>query len=432
MIKKIFLITAPLLLILSGCGGNQSTQSADTGSIAFSVEWRGTAAASSSPGISKAQLDCNASGIATVEAAVYDGPTLAASGGPWSCSAHAGSITNVPPANNYKVTITGKDASGNMAAYGELSGLSVLGGQTTNAGAISVSAIATIATGQNKPYHITTDGTNVYWTEYDNGNGAVKKTGINGGTVTPFASGLNTPNGIAVDASNVYWTEQGGSKVSMVSLNGGTPTTLASYPTYPTMYNPMGIAVDSTDVYWITSIQPTGALWKVPISGGTATTIVTGLNNPYSIAVDSTSVYWTEQNGGTVKKASKDGMTVTTLASGQSAPYELAIDTTNVYWGLFSGGGVAKVGIGGTGGTVTTLAAGGTPNIYGAGIAVDATNVYWVESTASTGTIKKVGINGGTVTTLAPNMNFSFGLAADATSVYWTEQNVGNIKKVFK
>ena len=71
----------------------------------------------------------------------------------------------------------------------------------------------TLASGLSNPYQIAVDSTSVYWTEYTT-SGAVKKVGINGGTVTTLASGLNYPKGIAVDSTmlavdstSAYWAD---------------------------------------------------------------------------------------------------------------------------------------------------------------------------------------------------------------------------------
>ncbi|MFO0673520.1 MAG: hypothetical protein U0235_28540 [Polyangiaceae bacterium] len=48
-----------------------------------------------------------------------------------------------------------------------------------------------------------------------------------------------------------------------------------------------------------------GTVVKVPLLGGSATTIAAGLAGPSGIAIDATHVYWTEAGSGTIKRAPK-------------------------------------------------------------------------------------------------------------------------------
>ena len=46
----------------------------------------------------------------------------------------------------------------------------------------------------------------VYWVNF--GDGTVKKVPVGGGTITPLATGQNEPRAVATDGTNVYWAKQ--------------------------------------------------------------------------------------------------------------------------------------------------------------------------------------------------------------------------------
>ena len=123
------------------------------------------------------------------------------------------------------------------------------------------------------PSRVTTDGTNVYWTNSaapQANAGSVMKCSVGGCSSTPttLASGQNQPTwGIAVDGTNVYWIDSG-PNVMKVSIAGGSPVTLAS-----TALLPADLAIDTTYVYWTDSSA--GTVMKVPIAGGSPTTVFT-------------------------------------------------------------------------------------------------------------------------------------------------------------
>ncbi len=141
-----YILCISLLLFASACGDTDHSSSG-TGSISFSVEWHGAPTIKGAAGsIVTRALDCVASGVATVEAEIYDeNNNHLVSGGPWNCSEHAGTIENVPEGSNRKAVILGKDSSGDIIYQGEQTGIVVYTGQTTNAGTITVSATSTIS-----------------------------------------------------------------------------------------------------------------------------------------------------------------------------------------------------------------------------------------------------------------------------------------------
>src|SRR3989338_648445 len=429
MNKKYILLISAILssLFLSTCGNPGSEQSSGTGSLSFKLIWQGAPTLSDSKpedsdytGVREAAIDCTVSGVSTVSASIYNSSgTLLASGGPWSCSAHSGTITGISAGTSRTAVISGKDSSGNTIYKGEYTGITITYNQTTTSTVTLSPTPVTLTSGQS-PYHIAVDSTNTYWTDYAT-SGTVKKVSISGGTVTTLASGLNKPLDIAVDSTNVYWTENNSSgTVKKVSISGGTVTTLASG-----LNNPASIAIDSTNVYW-TENNSSGTVKKVSISGGTVTTLASGLSSPANITVDSTNVYWTEfTTTGTVKKVSISGGTVTTLASGLNYPIGIAVDSTSIYWAAGDINKIVKgetIAVSDTTTTVATNLMGGS--VQGTSLNLTSTNAVVTTFAGST-------TSGSTdATGTSARFYYPFGITTDGTNLFAADQYNHIIRKI--
>jgi len=154
MTKIISTILFTFILIICGCGVDttKSSQSADTnkGDIAFTLKWD-TSSISSKSEIQNPQseihfyapIDCSAIGVLTVTANVYDSSnTYLINGGPWDCTAHTGTITNVPAGDSRKITVYGKDSSDRIIYRGNVTGVTITANQTTDAGSVTMSSVA--------------------------------------------------------------------------------------------------------------------------------------------------------------------------------------------------------------------------------------------------------------------------------------------------
>ncbi len=189
--------------------------------------------------------------------------------------------------------------------------------------------VTTLATGENVPCCLVVNGADLY---YYSGRGVVRLP-LAGGSATPLPGTKGTGYGFALDSVSVYWREDIlntlNSRIMKMPLDGsGTPTTLVSDLS-------VGIMVVKADtVFWTVPAAnvAAGALAKMPASGGTPTTLVSGLSDPRDLFVDGTFAYFTHSGEGTVVKIPVTGGTPTILASQQRSPSSIFVDGTSVYW----------------------------------------------------------------------------------------------------
>ncbi len=127
------------LVFIAACGKGVHT---NTGAVTFSLKFSDNVNVRAQHAVPLQRVDCSASGISTIEATVYDGNGAAiATGGPWSCDAHEGTISNIPAGSNYWVIVTAKDGSGNAIYSGEKTSVTVTAGQTIDIGEITLEAV---------------------------------------------------------------------------------------------------------------------------------------------------------------------------------------------------------------------------------------------------------------------------------------------------
>jgi sugar lactone lactonase YvrE len=137
-------------------------------------------------------------------------------------------------------------------------------------------------------------GSNVYFTDFNNGmaaGGAVYSVPIGGSTRTTLATGLTSPQSVFVDASGIYvGTSDSVLLIPLAGLpDGGSPTVIASGQGYIG-----GVVVAGSTVYW-TDESAAGSLDSAPTSGaGPVTPLLSGLYQPLGLAVDSRNLYFCE------------------------------------------------------------------------------------------------------------------------------------------
>jgi hypothetical protein len=259
------------------------------------------------------------------------------------------------------------------------------------------------------------------------------------------ATHQDAPQDVAVDTVNVYWTNAGtaannytdGTVVKM-PLAGGTPTTLATGQDYP-----VGIVSDGVNVFWaslgtVAGGYTDGKVQSVPIAGGAATLIAGSQVAPTYVSYTSTNLVWTNQgvadSTGSLMTVPLAGGAVTALATGLKSPLQILVDGTNnnIYWtdygtsaGSYADGDISWIP--GAGGTVTVLAT-NQQSPYGivGGEITGGLIIIWTNVLG--GTVEGVLTTAGsTPFTLASGQSSPEGLAIGTQGLYWTDTGSGTI-----
>jgi hypothetical protein len=173
---------------------------------------------------------------------------------------------------------------------------------------------------------------------------------------TPTVPGMaqNNAYGVALDSTNIYWVSSDltGDALVQSSLQSGGGANILGTTTGGT-FTPLGMAVSTNYIYFVaTTLGGGGGLFQMAITGGTPSEVWTGDSTafPVGVAIDTsmTNVYWTDMGVGAVYAMPVGGGTVTTMATGIGGPLQVAADSTNVYFNAYDGNIVYEEPIGST------------------------------------------------------------------------------------
>jgi hypothetical protein len=115
----------------------------------------------------------------------------------------------------------------------------------------------------------------------------------------------------------------------------------------PTVGDNACLTIDTANVYWGSGIA-NGAVWKVPINGGTPTQVIGSQAVPHGMASDGTNLYFADQGTAGTCTGSLQSIAVSgqgspvSIATAQCVPLDVIVDSTTVYWTNSGDGSVWK------------------------------------------------------------------------------------------
>ena len=265
-----------LSLSLASCGSNE--QSAGTGDLSFSLSWQFPPApvlkgGDTVPNASTGDA-CTDYLITTVNAIVRNSSGTQVGSGNWSCSAHTGTITNIPEGGTYSIVIEG--ISGGAANWrGQKTGISITANQNTSAGSIVMTYV----------------GTDYVAPVVQSVSPANNSTGI---SVAPSITATFTEDMLSVFIDSTTFTlKQGSTPVAGTVSYNSTTKTATFTPSANLLYSTTYTAMITTGVKdMATNSMSTDYVWSFTTMADTGDTIApanTTLSNFISSGAASTS-----------------------------------------------------------------------------------------------------------------------------------------------
>ncbi|MEE3229305.1 MAG: Ig-like domain-containing protein, partial [Chloroflexota bacterium] len=296
----------------------------------------------------------------------------------------------------------------------------------------------------NKPLGITSDDTNLYVA--DNANHIIRKIVISSGEVTTIAGQNSTgsndgtgtaakfhyPHDLTTDGTNIYVSDYSNDTIRKIVISTGEVTTFAGVAGSPGFINgtgtearfeePWGITTDGTNLY--VAERKNNSIRKIVISTQVVSTLAGG-SGGFADGTGTSAKFWK------LKSITTDGINIFAADSGNNRIRKIVISS----------------------GVVTTLAGSGTGSADGtgtgaslyapAGIVTDGTNLY----VASQGNhnIRKIVISSGVVTTIAGSagndgttdgsgsdarFEAPMGITTDGTYLYVSDRSNHTVRKI--
>jgi hypothetical protein len=253
------------------------------------------------------------------------------------------------------------------------------------------------------PSVVATDGTNVYWSNYDGNctDQTIYQVRTDGTSFVRLGSLPCGAAGLSVAGGSVYWARGTVFRAPPGSMDAGAVVALppADAGTASTVFS---VLADATHVYFTT--YEDGFLYGVPLGsscseGASCAVLVTGdtPSGPVGLTMAGDYLYWTNVADGTIKRVPKAGGTRTVIATGQGYAQAITNDGVNLYWANFVDSTVRTAPLSAEkacdASTCTILASG---QQLPSGIAVDDKAIYWTTQTmtvsmpSNTGTVMKL------------------------------------------